>query len=202
MEDDHRVGAAQLAEGAPYRLVQLGGILEMALDQVRDDLGVRLGLEGVPLGLQALLDRQVVLDDAVVDHHEVARAVGVRVGILVGGPAVGGPARVAEADTALDRLLAQERLQVLDAPGRAPNLQARGAGHRDPRGVVAAILEAPQALQHDVDRVLVPDIPDDSTHGPAPSAWASCLSVSGRPSLRASPAGRGPPRASPAARSW
>ena len=202
MEHDDRVGAAQLTERAAHRLVELRSVLEMALDQMRDDLGIRLGREDVPLGLQALLDRQVVLDDAVVHHHEVAGAVGVRVRVLVGGPAVGGPARVAEADAAFDRLLAQESLQVLDAPGRAPDLQPRGADNRDARRVVAAVLEAPEPLDHGVDRVLVPDVSDDSTHGPTPSAWASCPSACAPPSPRASPAGRGPPPAPPAARSW
>ena len=90
------VGAAQLPQGAAYRLVEARRVLEVALHQVGDDLGVGLGPEDVPLRLQALLDRQVVLDDAVVHHHQLARPVGVRVRVLVGGAAVGGPAGVPE----------------------------------------------------------------------------------------------------------
>ena len=76
--------------------------------------------------------------------------------------------------------------------------------HRDSRGIVPAVLEALQALDHDVDRALVPDVADDSTHEPTPRAWSCrpCPSACARPSPRASPGVRGPPPASPAARSW
>ena len=48
-------------------------------------LGVGLRLEPVALGQEALLDLEVVLDDPVVDDHQRAAAVGVRVGVLLGG---------------------------------------------------------------------------------------------------------------------
>ena len=202
VEDDHRVGAAQLAERAADRLVEPRGVLEMPLHQVGDDLGVGLRLEDVPLGLQALLDRQVVLDDAVVHHDQLARAVGVGVCVLVGGASVGGPAGVTEADGAIDRALSENALQYLDAPGGPPDLEPLGPDHRRARRVVPAVLEALQALDHDVDRALVPDVADDSTHGPTPRAWPSCPCACARPIPRGFPGARGPPPASPAARSW
>jgi hypothetical protein len=58
---------------------------------VRDDLGVRLGLEIVPLALELVLQLEIVLDDAVMDDDDTARAVTMRVGILFGGPSVCGP---------------------------------------------------------------------------------------------------------------
>jgi hypothetical protein len=48
----------------------------------------------VPLRLQLVLQLEVVLDDAVVDDHDLAGAVAVRVRVLLGRTAVRGPARV------------------------------------------------------------------------------------------------------------
>src|SRR5260370_1403339 len=192
----------RIVSAAAGRLVQARDVLEVPLDQVGDALGVGLRLEGVPLGLQALLDRQVVLDDAVVHHHQLARAVGVGVRVLVGGAAVGGPAGVAEADGAVDRPLSQDPLEHLDAPGRPPDLQPLGPDHRRARRVVAAVLEPLEALADDVDRALVPDVADDSPHGPTPRARPSCPWSSARPIPRAPAAAREPPPGSPAARAW
>ena len=72
-------------------------VLHLALDEVRDDLGVGFGDEHVALPLQLLLQIEVVLDDAVVDDDDLAGAVAVRVRVLLGRPAVRRPARVADA---------------------------------------------------------------------------------------------------------
>ena len=79
-------------------------VLPFLLDQVRDDFGVGLGLELVPFGDQLALDLEVVLDDAVVHDDDAAGAVAVRMGVLLGRTAVRGPARVAEAVDARERL--------------------------------------------------------------------------------------------------
>ena len=65
-----------------------------------------------PSSVQLLLEGQVVLDDAVVHHHHVALAVAVRVGVLLGGTPVGGPARVADAVAALHGIDADGFFQV------------------------------------------------------------------------------------------
>ena len=95
---DHRQRkhAGQFLDGGAHRLFQVA--LEVLLHQVRDDFGVGLGLEHVAFVLQLLLQREVVFDDAVVHHDDVALAIAVRMGVLLGGTAVGGPARVADAE--------------------------------------------------------------------------------------------------------
>ena len=87
-------------------------VAHLALDQVRDDLGVGLGLELVSLRLQLVLQLEIVLDDAVVDDDDAAGAVAVRVRVLLGRPAVRGPARVADAVEPVDRLGADGVLEV------------------------------------------------------------------------------------------
>ena len=90
-------------------------VLHLALDEVRDDFGVRLGDELVALALQLLLQIEVVLDDAVVDDDDLAGAVAMRVRVLLGRPAVGRPARVADAVVAVDRIDARSPASRFDS---------------------------------------------------------------------------------------
>src|SRR5699024_8483408 len=73
--------------GGAVVLGQLGG----------GDLGVGLGEEFDALGDEVLLQVGEVLDDADVDERELAVIGQVRVGVAVGGSAVGGPPGVADA---------------------------------------------------------------------------------------------------------
>ena len=92
---DEGVVAAQLGVGGA------GGGGEVAVvvvgDQVGDHLGVGLGGEVLAFGDQALAQLGVVLDDPVEDDVDLAGAVVVRVGVLLGDPAVGRPAGVGDA---------------------------------------------------------------------------------------------------------
>ena len=72
--------------------------LVVALDEVREHLGVGLAAKRVPFADQLGAQRGVVLDDPVVDDGDLRRAVQMRVRVLIGGPAVRRPARVADAD--------------------------------------------------------------------------------------------------------
>src|SRR3989442_1221083 len=93
-----------------------------------------------------------------------AVAVGVGVGVLLGGTAVGGPARVADAGRADQRPRVEDALEHLDPAGGAPHVKSALVEHRDARGVVASILEPLQPLDDDADRALVTDVADDPTH--------------------------------------
>ena len=121
--------------------------LEVLLHQVRDDLGVGFGLELVSFALQLLLQRQVVLDDAVMHHDDVALAVAVRVGVLFGGPAVGCPARVPDAECAIDRVAADVLFQVAKLALCAADIELLViAQDRKARGIISAIFQPPQPV--------------------------------------------------------
>ena len=101
--DQHqREQAAHVQQRPPHRILE-PVVFHLALDQVRDDLGVGLGDERVPFLLQLLLQIEVVLDDAVVDDDDAAGAVAMRMRVLFGRAAVRRPARVADAVLAVDR---------------------------------------------------------------------------------------------------
>ena len=145
-------------------LAVLAGVV-LDLDEVGDDLGVGFGDEGVALGDELVLEGEVVFDDAVVDDDEGAGAVAVRVGVLLGGAAVGGPAGVADAVGAVDGVGGEDGVEIAELAGGAAELQAVGAaGDGDAGGVVAAVLEAAQAFHDDGDEGFRADVSDDSTH--------------------------------------
>ena len=97
---------------------------EIFLDQVGDDFGVGFGDELVAFVDELSLQRQVVLDDAVVHHHDASGAIAMRMRVLFGGPAVRGPAGVADAVGAVERLQADGLFQVAQLAFGAANLQA------------------------------------------------------------------------------
>ena len=93
-----------------------------------DDLGVCLGDELVALRDEFALQLEVVFDDAVVDDHDAAGAVAMGMGILFRGAAVRGPARVADAEGAIERMLAQHFFKIDQLALRAADLQLVLAG--------------------------------------------------------------------------
>jgi hypothetical protein len=96
-------------------LGQVAGVV--ALDEVRDDFRVGLGVEGVPFGDERALELAEVLDDAVEHDGDVAvLAARERVRILLVDRPVRRPARVAEAVVRARVVRARCILQVLQVP--------------------------------------------------------------------------------------
>ena len=137
------------------------------LDQVGDDFGVGFGDELVALIDEFAFEVEIVFDDAVVDYDDAAGAVAMGMGVLFGGAAVGGPAGVADAEGAVEGMLAEDFFEVGELAGGAADIEggAGGAADRDACRVVAAIFEAPQALNDDGNHFSWADITNDSAHG-------------------------------------
>ena len=141
-----------------------------------DHLGVRLGGEDVALAFQLALEGLVILDDAVVDHGQAIAGL-VRVGIGFARRAMGGPAGVRDADTALERSFLEAALQRPDLAQRTHAVQATLFGEDGhARAVVATVFEAVQALEQDVLDVTTGDGADDATHERSPYAVAGSMS--------------------------
>ena len=166
---DHRKGPGALesahgmADGGHE--VALAGTRPGILDEVGDDLGIRVGDQIVPIAGQIGAQLAEVLDDAVVHDGYAARAVTVRVGVSVCGGSVRGPARVryARGPHQVGRLaaLAQDRdaARALDAVKGAVCPHHLNAG-----GVVAAVLESREALEKVAHGLVPPGIANDSAH--------------------------------------
>ena len=130
-----------------------------------DDFGVGLGAELVAFLDQLPLQADVVLDDAVVHDDDLAGAVAMGMGVLFRRTAVRGPAGVADAVGAVERLQADDLFQVAQLALGAAHLQAFAvAGDGDAGRVIAAILQPPQAVDDDGNDLLLAYITDDAAH--------------------------------------
>ena len=107
-------------------------------------------LNSWPSACELVLQRQIVFDDAVVHHHDVALAIAVRVGVLFGGAAVRGPARVADAERAIHRVRLDDVFEVAQfALGAADGELTVVAIDGESGRIVTAIFQTLQALQND-----------------------------------------------------
>ena len=180
-EDRHRIGAPELRQRFPHGRHQVA--LVVLLDQVGDDLGVGLGDEDMAARLQVPAQLGKVLDDPVVDHHDLLVAVGVRVGVDDGRAAMGRPAGVADAEPTLGHLLGQALDQGVDLGGALHHggLAVRLVEDRDPGGVIAAVFQPLEAVHDDGRRRALTQIPDDPAHAasyvPTPGAIKRANSV-------------------------
>ena len=157
--------------------------LQVLLDQMGDDFGIGLGAELVAFVDQLLLQADVVLHDAVVHDNDLAGAIAMRMGILFGGTAVRGPARVADAVGAVERLQPDDLFQVAQLAFGAAHLQAFAvAGDRDAGRIIAAILQPPQAIDDDRHNPLLPYITNNAAHSSTP--WVQTCRIDREPGFR------------------
>ncbi len=137
--------------------------------QVDGDLGVGVALELDAGGLELGSQTGEILDDAVVDHRELAAGIAVRMRVAVGGTPMGRPAGVPHTGGAFELGsigFGQRLFQVGQSAGAPPDGQTPVAiGQSDTGRVVAAVFHPSQRVDHDVAGRPLPDIADDSTHG-------------------------------------
>jgi hypothetical protein len=90
-----------------------------------------------------------------------------RVGILFSGAAMRGPARVTNAEGAVERILAQDFFKIGELARRTPQLERRRTRAADSNSsrVIPAILKAPESLDDDRDHFFGTNISNDAAHG-------------------------------------
>src|SRR6266404_1253391 len=147
----------------------------MEMNAVCNHFGIGFRSEHVAQAFQIGAQCLVILDDPVVhDGHAVARDV--RVGVVRGRNAMGGPSGMRDADVAADRSRVEcvlENLHLADGPqtGDPATLE-----HGDARRIIAAVFQATQSLHEDGNRVALRNDTHDSTHVRlAPAAEKGCL---------------------------
>jgi hypothetical protein len=177
------VGPVQARERAAHGRLEVLPAVHLAPHQVGHQLGVGVREDLAAGRAQLGAQGHVVLDDAVVHHGHRARDVRVRVH-LARAP-VRGPARVADAYRAIERPLLEGALQVAQLAHGADHLDAARAVDGQARRVVAAVLEAPQAVEQDGGRRFVTDVSDNAAHArdasrPREGAHRSCMMAARR----------------------
>ncbi len=139
------------------------------LYEMRDHLGVGLGGELMALFLELGPQAQIVLHDAVEHNGEPSLAVRVRMGVLVGRPAVGGPPGVSYAYSPPVAEIGEDRFEIIEIADGMEQLEAALVDYGDARGVVSPVFELAQASKEDVAALSVTDVADDPTHQKATS---------------------------------
>src|SRR5262249_54010727 len=141
---------------------------ELEREQVGYALGVGVAGEVDAARLQVGAQLAEVLDDPVVDHGYPVVVRAVWVCVAVGRAAMGGPAGMADPGGTLTqsgcRVLDQRLLQVGELAG--PLLgQQDAVDNSDAGRVVAAVLQATKAVEHDSQRRATTGVTHDATHG-------------------------------------
>ncbi len=122
-----------------------------------------------PSSISLLLERKIVLDDAVVHDDDSSGAVAMRVSVFFRGAAVRGPARVADAVGAIERLEADDFFQIAQLAFSAANLQAIAiAAYCDSGGIISAIFQPTKSLDDDRYDPLLANVSHDAAHTNAP----------------------------------
>ena len=165
-EHGDRVRAVEAGGRGAHGVEQVAavGLTVEVVHQVGDHLGIGLRFEHVAERLQLGAQCFVVLDDAVVHHRDLA-AGEVRVRVARARRAMRRPAGVRDAGAAGHALVLDLRLQLGDTLRAARAHQLALAVHGHAAGVVAAVLEAAQALDKDGDDVTGSYAADDAAHG-------------------------------------
>ena len=130
-----------------------------------DDFGISLGGEDVAFLDEFFLQAEVVLDDTVVDHNNLAGAVAMRMRIFFGGTSMGGPASMANAVGAVERLQADDFFEIAQLAFGAANLETVSVtSNRDAGRVVAAVFKASEPFKDDGNNRFLPHVANDPTH--------------------------------------
>jgi hypothetical protein len=141
------------------------------VDQVGYNLCVRVTQEDAAASHKLSLERKVVLDDTVVNHHDGSRAVGMCV--FFGGTSVGRPSGMPNSHRAGDGIITKQRLQILELAFGPPHTELAVGHQSDASRVIAAVLQPPKTVEEKGATLSGPNVSNDATHADLPVAFTS-----------------------------
>ena len=106
------------------RLCLFLAAVEGRADEVGKNLGVGLRLENMAFLLELGAERQIILDDAIMNQDEAPTGVEMRMSVLVGDATMGSPARVTDPKMAMGRTCRDDLTQIRNTPDSLANLDA------------------------------------------------------------------------------
>ena len=129
---------------------------------MRDGFGVRLARENMTLGHELLAQLAKILDDAIVDDGDLLGRVRMRV--VLGRAAMRRPARVADANMALERMGGELFLEIAQLAAGAHARELAALERRNPGGIIAAIFKTAQRFQDVARHRLATQNSNDAAH--------------------------------------
>ncbi|MGY4337588.1 hypothetical protein ACVWW3_002494 [Bradyrhizobium sp. LM2.9] len=129
---------------------------------MQHDLGIGLGMEHRAVLLEFLAQLAKILDDAVVDDSDALGRM--RMGVVHGRLAVGGPAGMTDAGRALQRPRFEPLLQILQLALGAAALEVFAFERGDARGIVAAIFKTFERIHQLLCNRFAPENADNPAH--------------------------------------
>ena len=164
-QDAERIAALQAAKCFEHSVLEIAVAGIIHIQQVHNDLGIRLTMEHKALGLEHLSQLHEVFDDAVLHDGELAVVAHMRVGVCLRRCAVRCPARMAEANVAM-KILTIMRFgkKVLDHAAGLGQFNRAAVEHSDAGRVITAVFELLEPFEKDRRSLLRADVSNDSTH--------------------------------------
>ena len=161
-QEGERESALQPRQRGGDRVGRRKSLAQLRADEMGDHFGVGFGREFRAASFSLGAQLAEIFDDAVVDDRDAVGGVRMRVDFV--RTAMGRPARVADADLAAERLLVQPLLEIaqlaLGAAAREMAIFQRGnAG-----GIVAAVLQPLERIDHQAGDRLTADNSNNSAH--------------------------------------
>ena len=166
VDGDQGEGALQAGGDGAHGVDDGRALVDELAEQLGGGLGVGLALELDAGGLELGAQLGEVLDDAVVHQRDTAGLADVRVRVLVGRAAMGGPTGVTDALVALgDRIGLELGIQVGDLAGLLGPVDLALGLDGEAGRVIATVLKAAKAFDDDGLGATRPDVTHNSTHG-------------------------------------
>ena len=161
------IGTYDFIEGnaCGFEKVEVLAVFQDFFDQVDQDFGIRIAVEGVSSARECLLQGVVILNDPVVNEGELPVTAEVRVGVYVVGRAMRCPAGVANTEPTRGLVAVHVFEQVIHLAFAPVVLQgAVIVENGNSSAVVAAVFQPFQAFDEEGESFLFSQIPDDSAH--------------------------------------
>ena len=164
MQAGQSVNSAHLFNRAAEGFDEFQAAIHQVRHHHRKTFRVGFGYEGIARGFQLRSQFQEIFKDAVVHRHDLAIVAAMRMGVFLGGSAVGGPPCVADTE---GRRIIQINLGLKVDELAAGSCDVKGSitGHqRHARAVVAAVFKRAQPVYQYRCRALLTDVSHDAAH--------------------------------------
>ena len=102
IDDRQRKDASEFTDGRTYCLFERLIVLQIFLDQMRNDFGICFRDETMIRLTQSLFELKIVLDDAVMNNDDTPGTVAVWMRVLLSWTTMCGPARMSDSVSSVD----------------------------------------------------------------------------------------------------